>query len=532
MLETVTAMLNGEHGAGILRALRVSFLILLALCCCAFAVARRPEGGKRQSFLLLRLVVAGALLAVLAYQASWQLAGFRRPEFVAFMRRHNPRPDAAGRQVRRGTIYDRNGVKLAEAVDGEAWGRVYPLGAAAAHVIGYFHPRYGLAGLEQAADPQLAGYGVATRREREQFGRNLMERGQAEGLYAALTLDARLQERAFDLLAGRPGAVVALHPQTGAILAMASSPSFDPYDPAPASHEDLAAPMLNRALHGRYPPGSTFKILVAAMAAAQNLAPVFDCPAEGFAASSNSRPIRDSAYYAYARQGRVWSGHGRIGLRQGFIHSSNVYFAQLGLACGAERFNIVAESAHLNERVTVFATPGGGLRSVAGNLPRVSRRERAAVAQLAIGQGPLLVTPLHVAMFTGAIAAEGVIWQPRLHAREEPRTMNRITTPAAAATVAALMREAVASGTGRGADIPGLAVCGKTGTAEAVGGDDHAWFTCFAPQTRPRIVVTVIVERGGFGAAAALPIARGLLEEADRIGLLRAEEAPGVRAPP
>jgi len=89
--------------------------------------------------------------------------------------------------------------------------------------------------------------------------------------------------------------------------------------------------------------------------------------------------------------------------------------------------------------------------------------------------------------------------------------------------VAALMREAVVSGTGRDADIPGLAVCGKTGTAEAAGGDDHAWFTCFAPQVQARLVVTVIIERGGFGAESALPVARGLLQEAARIGMFRPE---------
>ncbi len=533
MLDTVTALLNGAQGAEILRLLRFSFFALMALSCCAFLVAGRPKGGKWHGFLALKSLVVVGLLAVLVYQATWQLAGFHRPELMIFMRRYNPRPDAAEKQLRRGTIYDCTGVKLASSVKDDPWGRTYPLGAAAAHVVGYYHPRYGLAGVERAADAPLAGFGTATKREREQFGRNLIDRDQAEGLYQALTLDARLQEKAFELMAGRPGAVVALQPQNGAILALVSSPSFDPYDPDPAAQDTAAAPMLNRALQGRYPPGSTFKILVAVMAAAQKIAPVFNCPGAGFAASSATQPIRDSEYYSYERQGRIWPGHGRIGLRSGFVHSSNVYFAQLGLACGAERFNIIAEAAHLNERVTVFPGADGGLRSLEGNLPRVSRRERAAVAQLSIGQGALLVTPLHVAMFTGVIAAEGVLWQPRLNARESPRMMNRITTPAAAATVAALMREAVVSGTGRGANIAGLEVCGKTGTAQADGGDDHAWFTCFAPRQKPRLVVTVIVERGGFGAQAALPVARGLLEEADRLGLLRGDGTPaqGGRGP-
>jgi peptidoglycan glycosyltransferase len=526
MLDTVIALLNGESGAAMVRVARAAFFVLLALCCGAFMMASRPAARSWRAFFVLNVLIVTALLGVLGYQAGWQIAGFRKPEFVLFMRRYNQRPDAAGRQVKRGTIYDCTGVKLAESSAGDAWGRHYPLGAAAAHVVGYYHPRYGIAGLERAADPQLAGYGIATRRERERFGRNLLDRQQAAGVYLALTLDARLQQKAFDLLAGRRGAVVVLRPHDGAILALVSSPAFDPRNPVPVARDAESAPMLNRALHGRYPPGSTFKVLVAAMAAAQKKAPVFDCPGTGFAASPRVQPIRDSSYWAYERQGRVWPGYGRIGLRDGFVRSSNVYFAQLGLACGADRFNTVAEAAHINERVTVFAGADGGLRSFEGNLPSVSQQDRAAVAQLAIGQGPLLVTPLHVAMFTGAIAADGVLWQPRLDTLEVPRRMNRITTPAAAATVAALMREAVVSGTGRDADIPGLTVCGKTGTAEAAGGEDHAWFTCFAPHVQARLVVTVIIERGGFGAEAALPVARSLLQEAARIGLFRPAGRP------
>lgn len=526
MFEAVTALLNGEWGPNVIRLFRFSFLGLMGLSCLTFMFTPSPKANKKQAFSVFALLTGGVFLALLAYQATWQLAGFQRPEFVVFMRQHNPRPDAAEKQVKRGTIYDCQGFKLASSLEGESWGRVYPLGAAAAHIVGYFHPRYGLTGVERAAEAQLTGIGIATKREREQFGRNLFGREQAEGLYQALTLDARLQEKAYELLAGRPGAVVALRPYDGSIAVLASSPSFDPYHPGEAAQDTVAAPMLNRALQGRYPPGSSFKIMVAAMAAAQNLAPVFNCPGDGFAAAPHVRPIRDSSYWAYERRGEVWPGYGRIGLRAGFVRSSNVYFAQLGLACGAERFNIVAEAAHLNERVTIFSGSGEDIRSLAGSMPHVTPREQAAIAQLSIGQGALLVTPLHVAMFTSAMAAKGVLWQPRLDAKDEPRMMNRITTPAAAATVAALMREAVREGTGRGADIPGLEVCGKTGTAEVAGGIDHAWFTCFAPQQDPRLVVTVIIEHGGFGAESALPVARDLLVEAHRLGLLSASQAP------
>ena len=119
--------------------------------------------------------------------------------------------------------------------------------------------------------------------------------------------------------------------------------------------------------------------------------------------------------------------------------------------------------------------------------------------------------------------------RPRLREDEPAMLLGRAMTPAAAATVKGLMREAVAHGTGRAADVPGLGVCGKTGTSEAPGGGDHAWFTCFAPFARPELVVTVLVERGGYGSQAAAPVARALLEEAVDLGLLGGD--PRARRP-
>jgi peptidoglycan glycosyltransferase len=529
-LEQLMALLNGPQGPAVFHGLRLGLLALLALSALALLGARGPKPGPA-SFVLLKVLTATALLAVLVNQGYWQLAGFSRPAFVQFMRRYNPRPDAAEQQVRRGTIRDANGVVLAASTGEELWQRDYPLGAAAAHVVGYFHPRYGLAGVECVADPSLGGYGTVTRRELDRFGRNLLDHRAAAGSDLTLTIDARLQRKAAELLEGRSGAVVVLRPGDGAILVLASAPVFDPRDPGAAAADTVNAPMLNRATQGLYPAGSTFKILVAALAAEQSRAPRFQCPGTGFAASPGARPIRDSEATVADREGGYWGGWGRIGLRDGFIHSSNVYFAQLGLACGAQALNTIGEAAHLNERIVYLDGPTESLGTRSGHLPHVSAAERRAVAQLSIGQGELLVTPLHVALFTGAIAAEGEWWQPRLRADDAPRRLNRIVSTRAAHTVRDLMRDAVTSGTGRGADLPGLAVCGKTGTAEVPGGADHAWFTCFAPASRPALVVTVLVERGGYGARAALPIARALLEEADRLGMLKPKPAPAAAAP-
>ncbi len=510
-------LLNGSHGAAIFLGLRQAFLVCLALAVAALLLAPRP--GRKQ-FWLLALGLWLALLGLLAHQGFWQLAGFRRPEFVRFMRFHDPRPDAPHKQVRRGTIYDWRGTVLAETDQQDLLRRLYPLGPAACHVVGYTHPRYGTAGIEHAADATLSGYRFASLAELDRFGRNLFDHRNPAGDDVYLTLDAELQRKAAALMGGRKGAVVALRPGDGAILCLLSAPGYDPRDPSVALVDTADAPLLNRAVQGLYPPGSTVKMLVAGLASESRLAPQFRCPGEGFLPEKGGREIRDSEYYICLREGRTWPGHGKIGLRYAFVHSSNVYFAQLGLALGASRFNALMAASHVGERVVYYDGPVGALASEAGRVPMATDGTRRTLAQLSIGQGKMVVTPLHVAMWTAAVAAGGELWRPRLRAEADPVSLGRVLTPAAAAEVSGLMRETVVRGTGRTASVPGLQVCGKTGTAETSDGNDHAWFTCFAPRARPEIVVTVLVEHGGYGSQAAAPVARAMLEEAVRLGLL------------
>lgn len=517
LLESIMDLLNGPHGRAVFAGLRQAFLIVLALAVAGLLFAPRP--GRKHLWLL----AAGlwiALLGVLVHQAAWQLAGFRRPEFVRFMRFHDPRPDTSLKQVRRGTITDWRGTVLAQSDPVDLSRRIYPLGAAACHAVGYLHPRYGLAGVEQAADATLCGYSFASLDDLDRFGRNLLDHQAAGGSDVHLTLDAELQVEAYGLMEGKRGAVVVLRPADGAILCLASAPGFDPANPAEAMLDTANAPLLNRAVQGLYPPGSTFKILMAGLAADRHQAPVLRCPGEGFVPAPGARPIRDSEFYSALRAGRAWPGYGRIGLQQGFIHSSNVYFSQLGLILGAQAFNELVVRSRINTGVTYCSGTAVSLASAPGHLPQVGLRNRLLLAQLAIGQGPMVVTPLHVALWTAAVAEDGVLPQPRLRADTPPAELGRVMTLEAAATVKALLRETVLRGTGRAANVPGLTVCGKTGTAEAPGGGEHAWFTCFAPAKRPELVVTVLVEQGGYGAQAAAPIARELLEEAVELGLL------------
>ena len=528
MLDALSNLMNGPAGHGILVALHALLLASAALFALRLvrAARRSPGGGAgkgagKGGTRLLPWGVGIALAAVLAYQGMWQLAGFRSRGLQQFMRGHNARRGAADKQVLRGSILDCNGEILARTSPETVWGRHYPLGPAAAHVVGYIDPVYGWSGVERAAEAPLSGYGVSDGGELAQLGKNMLDLERPAGNDVQLTLDARLQRAAYAQLAGRAGAVVALRPSDGAILAMASSPSFQPANPASGMGGSSGA-MVNRAAQGLYPPGSTFKVAMALLASDLGRAPRYDCPAEGFRADPRAGAIHDSEYTSWKREGRTWKGWGVIGLQDAFAHSSNVYFAHLGVDLGADAFNAFVDRLGIRGNVVFFDGGSGVVQANPARIPAVGPKDRRELAQMSIGQGAMLLAPLHVAMLTAAVANRGELAPPRLSAATPPdgAGTRRVASAQAADAVKSMMRAAVSRGTGRGADIPGLDVCGKTGTAQAPGGADHAWFTCFAPAKDPRIVVTVIVERGGYGARSAIPVARSILETADGLGLL------------
>ena len=411
----------------------------------------------------LRLLVLGALgvvaiLVLAVAHARWLEVGPQDPRFVRFLRRHARRANAEAVLPPHGVAVDARGERLDVAEEGSTF----------QHVLD---------------DRALA----------------------AKGRPVPLTLDARLQARAEALMEGKRGAVVALEPATGRLRALVSAPR---------------ANYLNRALNGLYPPGSTFKVFMAAAALSQGLDPLFNCPAGGYRSARGTPAIRDVEAQQMARRGKVWRGFGRLDLASALVHSSNTYFAQLGVALGPERFGRAVDAARLRDSAVLLAAASVSLESAGGGVPDGLRAPE--LAPVAIGQGALQLTPLAVAMLTAAVANDGVLPEPTLDAAARPALRARPFTFEAAGRVKAMMRTVVRAGTGRACDVPGLDVCGKTGTAETGrGGRDHAWFTCFAPERTPRLVVTVVVEEGGFGAAAALPVARGVLLEAQRLGLLK-----------
>jgi len=514
VLESITAFLTPSRAHAVLAVCRVLFYLLacLLLALLAWGTPARARPSTR-SLRLFPLLFGAALLAILAYQTTWQLAGFTRREFVLFMERYNPRPDNAVTRIIRGSLLDRFGRVLAQTDPDVPTRRSYPFAESTAHIVGFRHPVEGLTGMESAADALLSGYWMdeTLKPDFRETARKALRGERHVGTNVVLTIDADLHMLAQARFAGRKGAAVAIDPRNGAIRLLLSSPAFDPNHYDRMLNVDPDAPLLNRALHGRYAPGSTFKIAIAALLVESGTGEWIHCPAEGFRAPGANRPIRDHEYYSYERRGLTWPGFGTIGLDTALAKSANTYFAQAGVRCGTEAFNALAERLGFNARVPLYRSPTGMVSSQRGSLPWLGRGQRRELAQISIGQGRMTTTPLHMAMLTAAIANDGHLVHPRIVEAAPVEALPRVFSAPVARRVKKAMRHTVTSGTARNADIVGLDVCGKTGTAQNPGGDDHAWFVCFAPADQPELAIAIVVENAGYGSAAALPIAADIL---------------------
>ncbi len=467
------------------------FLTLLALCVGGFLMWRRVGRPARGFGILFGVLFLG----LLAHQAWWQLHGAGSLGFQKFQRRYDVRPSTLARTAEtRGRLLDRNGAVLSQSLPGKRWGHDAPLGPAGLHVVGYSSRAYGLSGLVRVFDARLCGF--APPEEAAQF----LQRAEPQDVRT--TLDATLQQVAYTALAGRKGAVVALDPRTGEILALVSSPSAREAWLALAMRNRSEAPLFNRATQGLYPPGSVFKPFVAALALSRGKAGRYVCPPQGWSPALYTKPIRDT---------HPPEGDPLLALRPAFAESSNIWFAKAATACGWKAFHAAMVRCGLNDGMTLAQCGERTYGVVPGQVPDLDLSPNR-VAYLGFGQGDLLLTPLHVAALTATFANGGVLMPPHLE-KGKGGAGERLWPAAIANQVKGLMRASVTEGTSRGAALPGIAVCGKTGTAET-SGRDHAWFTCFAPAEKPRIVVTVLVEHGGFGAASALPVARQVLQAA------------------
>jgi penicillin-binding protein 2 len=442
--------------------------------------------------------------------------------------------------------------------------RSYPLASAAAHALG----RVGeiterqllLAENRGLAPGSLVGQaGIEARYNRELMGRDgfrrviVNSRGlevtEAErqlpedGPSLTLSIDASLQaamERAFE---GRAGSAVALDPRTGEILAMASTPAYDPNEFTTGIDAALWAslatdpqtPLMNRVIQGAYSPGSTFKIIAATAALEEGVitpSTTFYCP--GYLA------VYNTVFHCMAK-----GGHGVMDLRRAIANSCNVYFFQVGIRLEIARLSKWAKLMGLGAPTGVdLPHELGGLMPSPEWKMRVFKTPWYAgeTVSVAIGQGQVSATPLQMARVMAVIANGGRLVRPHLtRGTEAPLPLG--IRPETIAAVKEGLRAVVAEGTGRRARLPTVEVCGKTGSAQVVASArlakspnafellPHGWFLAFAPADDPRIALAVLVEHGRSGAESAAPVARQILAHFFGLDRTVAPGPPGVPEP-
>lgn len=383
-------------------------------------------------------------------------------------------------------------------------GRRYADKQMAAHLIGYLGggEKMGQAGLEKQFQSRLAssssGLSITGNGAGEPFyGIGVSQTWQRKSIAPSslvTTIDSSLQKRVETVMEEENirGAVVVLQVETGQVLAMASAPTFNPNELENYLRAD-AGELLNKAVQGQYPPGSVFKIVVAAAALESGAAPkdTFHCSGSVQVNGVTMTCPKD--------------GHGDVDFSQAFARSCNCYFATLAQRIGAETIVEMAQRMGLGETVLE-----GLAEEEKGRFPEKRERAYSGLANLAIGQGSLLTTPLQIAAMTNIIATGGIerpVFVVRSEALEETAG-ERVMTETTAAEVAEMMEKVCTEGTASGGKTH-VAVAGKTGSAEA--GNDpsgvvHGWFTGYFPAENPQYTVSVIAEDGKTGSGSALPV--------------------------
>jgi cell division protein FtsI/penicillin-binding protein 2/cell division protein FtsW (lipid II flippase) len=533
-------------------AMLANFLIIALLASISAAGQKAPASDVlRPSARPVKWVLLTAGLVLLCFAARYQIfddtvylsRDARSYEEDGVKRaQHNPRMNSLAREITRGTIYDRNGIPLAASRWDELErhqaeyaslgvsldsishfeNRHYPFGAATAHLTGdlrtgeEFHASNASL-VEHDSNAKLQGYDYAELarlvRYRHQPGNPEIARILARDRDIHTTIDIRLQLEAKQILENRlreagesKGAVVVMSAATGDVLAMVSAPAPDP----PGVRQAAPTPdeLLDRALYGQYPPGSTFKLVTAIAALTKDpglrrrtyLCHTLPDGRAGTNIAGWNRPIKDDIGDR---------AHGTLDLQRAIVVSCNAYFAQLGV-------HDVGSQA-LADTAARLGISTGDMREL-----------RQALPFAAYGQGPVLISPFKMARVAATIAALGRMpegrWVADSSNARNDAPVEALPAPQAA-FLAQAMRRVVTEGTARNAmaGTP-LSMAGKTGTAQLDAGLPHSWFTGFAPydgDPARRLAFAVLVEHGGYGARVAAPIAREVMEAARKLGLVQ-----------
>ncbi len=430
--------------------------------------------------------------------------------------------DAKQPQIIPGDILDRNGDKLAwtekKTVKNRETGKnedyytrtYYSKASSVAHVVGFHNSEYGRMGVEAFHIYYLMGYNNSLIERIYQKAFLPQERGND----VVLTVDRRLQEYISGLVSARKkkSSVVLLNPKTGEILAMVSYPTFDPNNIDKVKDDNL----VNRATQGLFSPGSIFKLVTAA-SALENIEDIqqkkFECKGK----------ITIDGQGVQCYQGKA---HGELDIHQALSLSCNTFFAELGVELGWKKLLNTGKRFGFNDDFLfedIKVTPS--------SLPINYRVQDQELAWSAVGQGKVLVTPLHMAMLAASIGNDGIMMEPKLVYRVigrnnniqkqlQPKVYKTVMSHEDAQILQQMMETVVSQGTGKNAQSKKVKIAGKTGTAET-GTSNLAWFIGFAPADDPTLAIAVLIEdlgKGETGGSEAAPIARKIIEKAVDLG--------------
>ena len=390
----------------------------------------------------------------------------------------------------------------------------------------------GQQGLEYSYDDFLRGQKginfVAVTRNGEKIARfnsGINDMPVSNGFDLHLSIDKKLQESAEELLKDKRGAIVAIDPSNGEVLVLASKPDFDPrkfsgkvpYDIYDALQNDPGKPLYNRALQSYYPPGSTWKMLVAIAGLSEGLI------------TETSTLVCNGAFQFGNRAYGCHGKHGSVAVRQAISASCNVFFYQLGLKLGLEKLSYYAKMFGFGEQTHIdLPNEGSGLMPTIAWLEKKfggpGRYPKGVIVNYGIGQGEISVTPLQMAVYCATLANKGTVNQPHVARAINNNQVHKMQKVDYASkklpidqhwfdVVREGMLGVVNNGTATGIKMADIAIAGKTGTAQNPHGQDHSWFIAFAPYDNPKIAVACIVENAGFGSTVAAPIVRDIIAQ-------------------
>ena len=400
-------------------------------------------------------------------------------------------------------------------------------------------------GLERFFDESIRGRRGAELVEVNVHGKEIKNLGRIDpvsGYNMVLTIDADLQKAAWQAIEGKAGSAVVMDPRDGAVLAMVSSPSFDPNlfyegissDEWSQLQNNPFAPLSNKAISGQYPPGSTYKLIVAAAALEEGII------------TPDTKVLCKGSFTLGNRTYRCWNkhGHGYVNLHQAIVESCDVYFYTVGKMVGVDKIAEYAKRFGLGE-VTGIDLPNEKKGLVPTKEWKLKKKKEVwqmgETISISIGQGFNLLTTLQLANAFSAFANGGTLWRPYLVKKIESddKKIYKNFSPVKkgelnlSAKTIEILNDALRGvvnepgGTGRNAKLSGVEVCGKTGTSQVLGlpadekarrrkilgafQKDHALFVCYAPSKSPEIAIAVILENAGGGGAVAAPVARKIL---------------------